>query len=181
MTRSILMALAGLLVASSAFAETSTDGLFPIAESDYRPNPVVSLLGGSMTPKEGDAGSVVGVELSLDCPLFQPPTGQVRQQISYTVYDKNQVQVTNIELNPHWMSEISENFTAGFGPGLGLVQTSVSGGESESYFGLGFGASASYRASSLQLGAEYREQLTQTKNEADLNNSRFLVKVGYIF
>ncbi|MDT8448060.1 MAG: hypothetical protein RRB13_14300 [bacterium] len=183
MTKKIVMTLAGILAATGAFAETSASGnqLFPVVDSSYQANPVLSLVGGSMNPKEGDGGSVVGVELSLDCPLFQPSKGQVRQQVSYTTYDKNNVKITNIELNPHWMTELSDGFFAGFGPGLGLVQTSVTGGNSNSYLALAVGGSASYRSGPIQAGLEYREQFTQEVDRTNVNNNRILFKVGYVF
>lgn len=183
MSKRILTALVGLLASTAAFAETGATGnqMFPVAASDYKANPVVSLVGGSMTPKEGEAGSVIGAELSLDCPLFQPAKGQVRQQISYMLYDKNEVRVSYIELNPHWMTELTDGLSVGFGPGLGLVQASVTGGNSEAYLALGVGASASYRAEDLQFGVEYREPVSQPKTDVDLNNGRVLVKLGYVF
>ena len=180
MLKKTITALAAsfLLSLSPIYAATEVDGnvIFPVAESSYQANLAASLVGGSFTPTEGDAYSLVGVELSLDCPLFQASGGNVRQQVSYTVFSKDSVSGTLIEINPHWMNEVADGLTVGFGPGLGMATTKVTGGESTSKFEIGAGASASYKMNSLLLGFEWRQMSADT-----LDNSRSLVKLGMSF
>jgi len=173
MRTQFLATLVGLLLlVSPAFGETMESGnvILPVLESSYTPNPVVSLMGGSYA-NDGSSASAVGVELSLDCPLYQPARGNVRQQISYMNVALTGADVTLIELNPHWMSTMGQFLSVGFGPGLGIAQTSVTGGASSSKFSVGFGVSASYKMDSLQLGAEYRT----------MNGSRTALKAGVAF
>jgi len=173
MTKKFLGTLIGLIfIAAPAFAETTETGnvILPVLESSYTPNPSVSLIGGSFT-NEGSSASVVGVELAIDCPLFQAASGNIRQQISYSTVGFTGSTVSLIELNPHWMTEVADNLTAGFGPGLGIAQTSVTGGSSSSDFSVGIGASATYKMDSLRLGTEWRS----------MNGSRFVLKAGLSF
>jgi len=173
MTKYFLTALMGLMfVAAPAFAETTASGnvLLPITESSYQPNLAASALVGSFSDN-GTSASVVGVEISLDCPLFQTSSGNIRQQLSFSNVSFTGSTVTLIELNPHWMNEVADNITVGFGPGLGIAQTSVTGGASSSNFELGIGASASYKMDQFLFGTEWRS----------LNGSRIAVKAGMSF
>ncbi|OGH00511.1 MAG: hypothetical protein A2600_05820 [Candidatus Lambdaproteobacteria bacterium RIFOXYD1_FULL_56_27] len=186
MLKRLLFTLVALsFTTSPLWAETTQSGnvILPVTDSSYKGHPVLSLVGGTLSPSAAgsESGSLVGVELSLDCPLFQASAGNVRQQISYTTYSKSNLSVSLIEINPHWMTELSPGFTAGFGPGLGLAQTSVTGGSSASYFEYGLGASASYKTGALVFGFELRNMTTGKKNNADMSNSRTLLKAGYAF
>jgi len=174
----LVLAAFGLFAFSPVQAATDQTGNvpLPILESSYQPNFVGSLVMGTLSPTDGDSGSLIGAELSLDCPIFQPSTGLIRQQVSYATYSQNSVTVSLIELNPHWVTEVSTGFFVGGGPGLGLATASVTGGSSKSYFEIGLGASAFYKMDSLQFGGEWRQM-----SAGDLNNSRMLLKAGLAF
>ncbi|MDX2469551.1 MAG: hypothetical protein QNL04_03125 [SAR324 cluster bacterium] len=174
----IALSASFLIALSPVYAETEVEGnvAFPVIESSYSPNFAPSLVGGSITPTEGDSYSLVGVEISLDCPLFQPSGGNVRQQFSYAVFSKDDVSGTLIEINPHWMNNLSENVTIGFGPGLGLATVEATDGESTSYFEVGAGVSLSVKAGSILFGADWRQM-----SAGDFDNSRGIVKAGYSF
>ncbi len=172
MKRLLFVLMGLLLLAAPTYAETEQEGnvFFPVAEPSYQGNPVLSLLGGSYFDK-GLSASVLGLELSLDCPMLQVSAGNIRQQISVSSASFKDATTTLIELNPHWMTEVAQGLTVGFGPGLGWAQTSVTGGEKSSKFALGLGVSAAYQMDALQLGAEFRS----------MNGSRAVVKLGFAF
>ena len=174
----LLLTAVTFFAVSPLQAATGTDGnvILAVMESDYKPNFVGSLVLGTLSPTDGESGSLVGAELSLDCPLFQPASGQVRQQVSFTTYSEDSLTATFIEINPHWMTEVSKGFFVGGGPGLGMAMTSFTGGSSKSYFEIGIGASAQYKMDAFQFGAEWRQM-----SAGDFNNSRMLLKAGMAF
>ena len=169
----VLLTATTLLATSPLQAATGATGnvAFPILESSYQPNLTASLVVGNVTGTSSSSLAVSGLELALDCPLYQPSSGNIRQQISYTTHSLDGFSVTMIELNPHWMNEVSKGLFLGFGPGLGLATTS-----SNSYFEIGVGVSAAYELGAFQLGAEMRQM-----SAGDFNNSRSLIKAGYNF
>jgi len=179
-----LLLVAGLS-SGAVMAETDQTGavILPLTESSYQPHFTLSAIGGVLTPDDGDidSGSVTGVELSLDCPLFQPPMGVIRQQVSYTTYSKNDLTVSSFELNPHFLVEITKDLLVGGGPGFGFVTTDPEKGDSENYLAFQMGLNVQYKAGPLLLGSEFRKQWTQKKDDSDFNNNRLLVKVGYNF
>ncbi len=154
----------------------------------YTAEPTVSLMLGRMSPgDEFRSATIVGAELSLNCPLLQPPTNRVRQQISFVSYDKGRTEINSLEINPHYVVEVAPGLELGAGPGLGLVMVDTPGGDG-TVLGLQFGASAHYHASSpLFIGAEARYQVTTEDRfgsggpKTDVNNFRFAIKLGYSF
>jgi opacity protein-like surface antigen len=188
MKRSLAVALAGsMLMSAAAHAEgwTFLAGMKP----DYKAEPALSLIAGQMSPGTAGLkdGTITGIELSLNCPLLQPPTNRIRQQVSVTQYDESGTKITNIELNPHYVVEVSPGLELGGGPGLGYITTKTSA-QDPSFWGLSLGLSAHYTAMGpLFLGAEYRYQVTTKEDfggsvgKDNLNNGRFDVKVGYSF
>lgn len=155
------------------------------AKDGYVANPAVSLIAGNLDPDitGADSGTVTGIELSLNCPLLQPPTNRIRQQISYGVYDEDGLKISTIELNPHYIVKVAPGWEVGAGPGLGYVSVE-SDGFDESAWALQLGASVHYTGMGpLFVGAEARYQVTDelgdTSEEAD--NTRLALKVGMSF
>jgi len=156
-------------------------------EDDYVAEPTVSIMLGQMDPGDNlDSDTISGLEFSLNCPLVKPPSNRIRQQVSFTTYDDQGVEITSIELNPHYVVEVSPGLEIGGGPGLGYVMVD-SGTSDESVFALQLGISAHYTLQSpLFIGAEARYQITGEDNfggseEDDINNYRIALKVGYSF
>lgn len=185
--KSITLALssAAMLVAGNAQAEGWT--WMAGSKDDYKAQPTISLLLGQMDPADSlDSDTISGIELSLNCPLLQPPTNRVRQQLSYTKYEDKGVEIASLELNPHYVVEVSPGLEIGGGPGLGYVMVDTANGDGD-VFGLQFGVSAHYHGRSpLYLGADLRYQITGEDNfgaatESDVNNTRLTIKVGYSF
>lgn len=180
------LSLAGLtlLMANGAQAADQWTWLAG-AEDDYQPQYTISLLMGQMDPGDNmDSDTVAGVELALNCPLLQPPSNRIRQQLSYIQYENNGVEIESIELNPHYVVEVTPGLEIGAGPGLGLVMVDTPNGDGN-VFGLQLGLSAHFQgASPLFVGAEVRYQITGedkfgAATESDVDNTRILLKVGY--
>jgi len=154
------------MVSVSAQAESWT--LFAGAKSGYEPEATASIMLGNLSPENGSSESVVGIELSLNCPLLQPPTNRIRQQVSYSSVDGADF----LEINPHYVVEVAPGLEVGGGIGLGYVMTDASDD-----VGFQVGASAHYFAMGpVFLGAEARLQ-----SVGGDNNTRVAVKLGYSF
>ena len=156
----------------------------PGTSDDYQSEMTVSALYGIMdpAPSGADSSGVVGVELALNCPLLKAPNGTIRQQASLTRYDEDGVELTTIEINPHYLVEMSDRLALGFGPGLGYLKADATG-VSDGVFALQAGVSLHYNMDRLFIGAEARYQWTQEIDDTndDMNNSRIIAKVGYRF
>lgn len=176
-----LAALPPLLFTGPLWAQ---DWSFPAAQdANYQAQPTLALLGGIQDPDVRGAGadSLMGIELSLNCPLIQPPKNRIRQQLSLSRYDDSGLELTSLEINPHYMMPLSEHLELGVGPGLGIVRAEA-GRDEETLYTAQAGASLQYRVGALYLGAEARYQLTTEDSlggrDRDVDNSRFLLKVG---
>ncbi len=188
MKKTIATVLTGsILISASALA----DGWNFLAGSKpgYQADAAVSLLFGRQSPSTTglDDGNIAGIELSLNCPLLQPPSNRIRQQISYTRYDEGSTQIDSFEINPHYVVEVSPGLELGGGPGFGYITTSTTGGADPSFLAINLGLSAHYTGlGPVFLGAEYRYQFTTEEDfgatvKDNLNNGRFDIKVGYSF
>ncbi|XKH01119.1 hypothetical protein LG325_13685 [Marinobacter nauticus] len=184
MKKQICVSLVGLSVATASHTVAAEGWAFPGASADgYEVQPTLSLVGGVMDPDFGSAGAgdVYGVELSLDCPLLQPPSNRIRQQASLTQYDEDGVEITAFEINPHYVVPMSKNLEFGFGPGIGIMDVDA-GSHDDTLLGIQAGASLHYRKDSFFAGAEARYQVTTEERfgnrDRDADNARVLLKVG---
>ena len=177
----ICFAMAGV----SAPAAAGGWGLFPVLDDDYTAEPTFAVIGGAMDPdfSGADTDGVYGVEFSLNCPTLQPPVNRIRQQFSLMRYDDG-IEITSLEINPHYVMPIAQGLELGFGPGLGVLSVDTDNGDATA-FGLQAGASLHYRAGLLFLGAEARYQATTEEDfgdgDQDVNNVRYMVKAGVNF
>jgi hypothetical protein len=182
------MVIAVLLGPGAALAADGWTWL-PSTKNGYQAEPTVAVMLGRMSPgDEFRSATIIGAELSMNCFVLQPPVNRIRQQFSFTHYDKGRVDIYNIEANPHYVVEIAPGFEIGGGPGFALVMVDTPGGDG-SVLGLQLGASAHYHGNSpLFVGAEARYQITDKDRfggagspRTDVNNFRFVIKVGYSF
>ena len=187
MKKSVVSILVASTLAISSQSALSSDWeFFPVVGDNYEFAPQLSVLTGTMDPGDAESGSITGVELAINCPLLKAPNGIIRQQISYTSYDENGVEINSFELNPHYQIEIAPNTTFGFGPGFGYL-TAQAAGLDDSAITLQAGASLSHTMGQFVIGAEARYQLAvsdmklNSGAEADLDNTRLMVKLGYRF
>jgi len=178
----------GLTVSTSTYAAGVS--ILPVTQEDYKPEAVISVMGGMMDPtQEGaDSSTILGAELSFRCILLQVGDNQLRQQLSFTTWEKDSLTLQNIELNAHYQVAVANDLKVGVGPGFGVVMTDLSGSDNPTFFGAQLGASLHYTGMGpVFLGAEARYQVTNKDKmisggtEDNLNNWRAAVKVGYIF
>ncbi|WP_210397813.1 hypothetical protein [Motiliproteus sediminis] len=177
-------ALLGLAVSTTAPLALAEGWSFPALTGDnYRAEPTLALIGGQLDPDVtgADADDLWGLELSLNCPLIQPPSNRIRQQASLTRYDDQGLKITSLEINPHYVVPVSEHMELGFGPGVGIMKVD-SNGNDETLLGLQAGVSLHYRRDAFFFGAEARYQITDKEDfgagKVDVDNSRVLLKVG---
>lgn len=180
-----IVSIAGIALLSGTVQAAEQWTWLAGAQDGYSAQPTISLMAGHMDPGDNmDSDTVSGLELSLNCPLLQPPSNRIRQQLSYSKYEDGGVEIESIEINPHYVVEVSPGLEIGGGPGLGYVMVDKAAGGGN-VLALQLGASAHYHGSSpLYLGAEVRYQITGDDNfgaatESDVDNYRVLLKLGY--
>lgn len=184
MKKTLSIAAIGLAVASLT-GTASAEGwdFLPAKGDNYTSEPTLSVIGGSFSPVATGATSstVIGLELSMNCPLLQPSTNRIRQQASLTQSDESGTTIYSLEINPHYVIKVADNLELGFGPGLGVVSVDT-GAVQKTLFGAQVGASAHYRMGVVFVGAEARYQLTNQQDfgagKTDMTNNRLLLKVG---
>lgn len=184
MKKQVCASLIGLVVATAApgVAAEEWDFLAGLSD-DYQAQPSLALVGGVMDPDFGalDSGALYGLEFSLNCPLLQPPSNRIRQQLSLTRFDEDGVEITSLEINPHYVIAMSENLEIGFGPGFGVLDVQA-GPQDDMLLGIQAGASVHYRRGALFVGGEARYQVTTEERfggtDQGADNARVLLKVG---
>ncbi len=176
MKKRVLATAVGMLVVSMS---ASAEGwkLFAGKDAGFVLEPTVSVMAGMMSPKEGDSGKILGAEVSFNCPLLQPPTNRIRQQVSFAQYDENGAKLSSIEINPHYIVEVYPGLSVGAGPGFGYVLVDAAGVDNA--FAGQLGASVHYNVSKrFFVGGDMRYQFT---DNSDINNSRMALKLGVSF
>ena len=160
--------------------------MLPILDKGFCPNIQVGLTAGYMNLKHVHAeGSTVGIEISLDCPVFTLPWDNLRQQIMLNHFNNNGLEMTNLEFNPYYLITLDNNVEWGFGPGFGVIFSDA--GKNDTVFTLQAGTGLKYNISrELYTGADIRYQWTQKAElsstyKEDLDNYRAQVKIGYRF
>ena len=147
------------------------------------------VMGSSNFDKDGlSTGVNYGVELSFACPVFTLPGDHIlRQQLSISRYDKDNFEVTVIEMNPYYFFRLSDNLLLGVGPGIAAVHGDPDNGDDKWAFAFQAGTGLKYYLTdNVLVGADLRWQWTAEKDfgtgtKEDLDNMRVLIKVGYRF
>ncbi|MFN2309920.1 MAG: hypothetical protein ABR553_09345 [Gammaproteobacteria bacterium] len=156
----------------------------PAFKPGWEPDFTLAAVGGALDVDHAGSGFYSGVELSLNCPWFQPPTGQVRQQFNIGTYDDD-MEITSFELNPNYFMTLSPGVTFGVGPGVGYARASYRNGPTEGLWSVQASANLNYRSGSLFLGAGARYQDTRDKTLAPgvrgADNWLLSAKVGINF
>lgn len=186
-----ILALISLFVISNTLIAASDEmKFFPIfTDENWKAKVEVAAVSGHMDfqGKGVDSGVISGIELSFECPVFTiPGENTIRQQLELSQYDKNGLRITTIEMNPYYHINLSDNLVWGFGPGIGAMNADADGNKDQWLFTVQAGTGLKYYMGDIILGADIRYQWTAEKDigsgsKQDLDNTRFLVKVGYRF
>ena len=184
----IIIALFLTAFSTASFADKGWR-LFAGMEEDFVHEASLSVTLGAMGPdsKIGETGFAHGLELSFNCPLIQPPSNKIRQQVSITRYVKGDSDIQTVQINPHYVVEVLPKLWLGGGPGIGYVRADVNNITSN-MVAAQVGASVSYSIKKVFLGAEARYQFTQgdevggpSYNVDGASNWQTVIKVGYNF
>lgn len=179
--RAVLAAALCVCAGSAAAGEWQ---FLPILKDGYKPDLVLSVAGGALDPKGADRHTYAGLELAMNCGLFQTPTGVVRTKISYGGYDHDGLEYRTFEVNPRWTVPVAQNLSFGIGPGIGYVRTEV-GSRDTHMFAWQVGADLDYRMGrmNLGLGARWQDTLDKTVAPGTSGAENWLVqaKIGLAF
>jgi hypothetical protein len=157
--RSAIALLSTIALSGSALAEGWVVG--PAFKDGWDPEFTLAAVGGSMDPDHVSSDLYKGVEFSLNCPWFQPPTGTIRQQFNIGTFDDNGLEITSFEMNPNYFMTLTPNLTLGVGPGIGYVRASINNGPTEGLWSIQASANLNYRSGPLFMGAGVRYQNTE--------------------
>lgn len=180
--KGLLGVIAGTMITGSLNAADKFVPLPIFNDSTYKTNIEVALVGGMMNFSEDDVDSnvVYGVEVSLDCPVFTlPGDNLLRQQFSVNRYSDTGIDITTIEVNPYYFITLTDDMVLGFGPGIGGALVDIEGGDSTWNFTYQAGAGIKYYVDKFLIGVDARWQGSNA--EENLDNTRFMAKVGYRF
>ncbi|MDH5259175.1 MAG: hypothetical protein OEX07_14270, partial [Gammaproteobacteria bacterium] len=146
------IAISAALLTSFSTASFADKGweFFPGVKDDFIFDPTISVMAGQMQTLSviGDAAIGAGIELSINCPLVQPPTNRVRQQISFFNYKDGDSTINTVELNPHYVVEVMPKLEIGAGPGFGFVSADVDG-KTANMGAIQLGGSVHYRINKI--------------------------------
>ena len=178
----VLASLSG----APAFADEGEWVIGPAWEDDWSADFTLALTANYMDPEIVDGDTGLGLQLSLNCPWFQPPSGIIRQQFNLNKFEKGGIKLTTFELNPHYYVEVTPSVWLGYGPGFGYMWTDLDEGDSSRMWTFQFSGDIEYRQGALFLGAGARYQITQDKeivpsDDKGVDNLLVQLKAGVNF
>lgn len=179
-----------LLLSSSIVSASDEWEFFPAFNDDsWEAEAALSATVGYMDIGNSVAGGGVtyGLQLAFNCPVFTIPGDDVvLQQINLNFYDNNDLELTTLEINPHYFWNVSDNMRFGVGPGLGYIWTDTKQGKDPNLWAAQAGFAIEYRKDSLYASFGSRYQWTESKTigyekNEDMDNLLTTFKVGYNF
>lgn len=190
MNSKLVLAVSTALFLATSPALAENWKFLPGKDADFSANQTLSVMVGSENPDVPGIGndSIAGMELSFDCPLLQPVNSdnKIRQQVSLNNFNDDVLELTSLEINPHYVINTSSGIGIGFGPGIGYIQAETTSTK-KSMFALQAGASLHYTTMDfLFIGAEARYQFTESDSfispaQKGIDNFRVTLKVGVNF
>jgi len=184
MHKKVIITLIASLFSVTSYAENGWR-FFAGMEDDFKHETTTSVLLGGLGPNSsvGDTGLSYGLEISFNCPLLQPPSNKIRQQVSALRYKDGDSTIQTIQINPHYVVEVIPNLWMGGGPGIGYVRARVNKITSNMVAGQ-LGASLHYNIEKIFIGAEARYQITQRDDVGGIidegaDNWQAILKLGY--
>ena len=170
-------ACGGVFFGSALFGADEIKLLPIFTDKNYDPQVEVAAVVQSVSFKN-DTVSAYGAELSFDCPVFTLPGDHVlRQQLTLLSYDTAGEDTLSIEMNPYYFFKLRDNLQLGVGPGIGGIK---SGDTWRFTYQAGAGVKY-YATQNILVGADVRWQGTAEKNGENIDNTRFIAKIGYRF
>ena len=177
-----LALVCALAFSGNALAEGWTFG--PAFKDGWKPEFTVAGVLGALDPDHAGSGLYKGVEVSLNCPWFQPPTGAIRQQFNIGRFNHDGLSLTSIEMNPNYFVSVGNGWSVGAGPGIGFVRAKLDGREA-AMSSVQVSANVAYRSGALFFGAGARYQDTRNKElvpgKSGADNWLLMAKVGFNF
>lgn len=186
----LIACITALLLSTTSYAETDELVLLPIfLDDNWKADAALSATTGYMDIDSSVAGGgmTYGLQLAFNCPVFTiPGEDVVLQQINLNFYDNNDLELTSLEINPHYYWKISDEVKFGAGPGLGYIWTDSKRGKDSDLWAGQFGFALEYRKDSLyaSFGSRYQWTASETIGEdedKDLDNLLTTIKIGYNF
>jgi opacity protein-like surface antigen len=187
-TKMLALACLGCIGLSAAPAQAESGWVLgPAFKPGWKPAFTLAVTGSYLDPdlKHVDGDSVYGLQLSLNCPWFQPPSGVIRQQFNVNRFENNGITLTTYEINPRYYISLNRNWMVGFGPGFGYAEADVDVGKDANLWTLQLGADLEYRRDAFYFGAGVRYQNTENEtiglNDNDADNWLTSLKIGFNF
>jgi hypothetical protein len=179
----VLLALPGL-----GSAEDSTGWVWgPAFKEGWKPHFTFAATVGYLDPNSnaGTGNPTVGAQVSLDCPWFLPPKGDIRQEFNFNHYNDGNLNINSLEMNPRYFVTITPSLIVGVGPGVGYVWADSDVGRDATMWAVQLGFDVEYRYQHLFVGLGGRYQWTQDHqvglNDRGVDNWLTLAKVGVTF
>lgn len=161
--------------------------MMPFKDAEWSPDFTVALTYGVLDPDTNiaDSDGALGLQVSLNCPWFSPPSGIIRQQFNLNRFDDHGLELTTFEINPRYYIG-DGNLRFGFGPGFGYMWADPPLGGNEGLWTLQLGADIEYRTGALFLGLGTRYQFTENERvgfsrDSGMDNWLTTAKVGMNF
>lgn len=162
--RLVSFVLLASVATAPVFAEENKGWtLGPAFEEGWDPHFTIAATANYINPDIAgvDSDSSLGLQISLNCPWFQPPSGVIRQQFNINKFDNDGIELTTFELNPRYYVNMSPAVMVGVGPGIGYMWTDAAVGAESNMWTFQLGGDVEYRQGAMFLGAGARYQLTE--------------------
>lgn len=183
--KTILGTLCLISISTASFAAEWK--IAPYKDADWSADFTLAIQAGNMSHDSnlGSSDDITGIQLSLNCPWFTPPSGNIRQQFNYNKFDNNSIEVTTFEMNPRYYVGDGK-VTYGIGPGIGYMWATPNGGVETTMWTFQLGVDVEYRDGAFFAGISSRYMITQGDNitgtsQNGLDNTLTAIKVGINF
>ena len=184
MTFKATLLAAALATASLTAAAQGAQFAPLLTDPNFKLEPSLALVAGSLKPQDGSSDLYAGVELNFNCGLFQTADKRMRTHLLVGSYDKGGVELTTVELSPRYTMPMGNGFSVGIGPGIAYVSADAANQES-SHFAWMVAGGMNYRSGAYYAGVDLRYQDTHEKRVAgvdrDTDNWLLAAKVGINF
>lgn len=171
------------LLLTTVLASTLAMANSSILDNEFKIAPSVALIGGAMDTtnvSNSDFKGFYGVEVGFNCLV----SDTIRQQLQITNYENDDLKILQVNLNPHYLVDLSKSTTLGMGPTFGLAKVENLN-DSDTVFTYGLGMNLKMDFDNVFVALETKYELTQdaelTNIEQDVDNLKVLLKLGYTF